>query len=213
MPFPLAVFLVYHCFNILMQSAQLMVLRACKLRVEHVQLFYGKPVAAVDMGSTRVVLGWFPMGSYIRQDPTQFASLPTPARVALILLGPVILLGVALSLLGPEETLHHFVTGFRQFVEGILHPQSVGYALFGKLHALYVQSPAAMAGVISAKGAAWALLPIGTAGAPVLKEIFSPDVRPREGVDGLISMGMMVYMLAILMWLGIFVVYAVNHWA
>ena len=116
-------------------------------------------------------------------------------------------------MLGPEAGLHHFVAGFRQTVEGVLHPQTVGYVLMEKLHALYRQSPVAMVGVICMKWVAWALLPIGFAGGPVLHQIFSPSLRPRENVEKFISLGMLAGFLATMVWVGIFVVYAVKHWA
>ena len=36
-------------------------------------------------------------------------------------------------------------------IEGVLRPQAVGYALLGKLHGLYQQSPMAVAGVVDVR--------------------------------------------------------------
>ncbi len=212
MPFPLAVYLIYFAVGLPSLAVQAVALLASKIRIEEVGIFYGEPLASWDLGNTRLKLSWIPFGCSTKHDINQFALLPTSARVGLILIPSVVLLGTALLLLGPEAGWHHFVTGFRQMIEGVLRPQAVGYALLGKLHGLYQQSPMAVAGVFSAKMAAWSLLPIAHVGGPVLLQIFSPTLRPREAVEKWVTMGMLMGFVISLVWMGIFLVYAVKHW-
>ena len=213
MPFPLVAYLLILAVGLGVVLLQVVVLLASKVRIEEFHFFYGQPLATFDLGSVQLKLGWIPMGFSLKYDNNQFALLPAVGRVALHLVSAVILLGLGFSLLGLEGGWHHFVTGFRQMVEGVLHPQTVGYVLMEKLHALYRQSPVAMVGVISMKWVAWSLLPIGYAAGPALHQIFSPSLRPRENVEKLVSLGMMVGFLATMVWVGIFAVYAVKHWA
>ncbi|RYD46965.1 MAG: hypothetical protein EOP83_28785 [Verrucomicrobiaceae bacterium] len=213
MPFPLAVYLLSFAVGLVAQLVQVVVLLASKVRIEEFRLFYGQALATYDLGRTQLHLGWIPLGCTTKYDIHQMASLPTIARVGLLLPPPVVMLGICLLLLGPEKGLHHLLTGFRQMVEGVYSPQAVGYVLIGKLHELYRQSPAEMVGVICAKWVAWSLLPIGNIGVAVLHQIFSPAVRPREGVERLASMAAMAGFLVSLIWMGIFLVYAVMHWS
>jgi hypothetical protein len=212
-PFPLAVYLIWFAVGVAALLVQVVALLASKVRIEKFHVFYGQPLATYDLGRTQLHLGWVPVGCFTTYDIHQFALLPTVARVGLLLVPSVILLGLGLLLLGPEAGWHHFVTGFRQMVEGVLHPQDVGYALIEKLHALYKQSPVEMTGVLCMKGVAWSLLPIGHVGGAVLHQIFSPSVRPREGVERVITMAMMAGFLATMVWIGIFLVFAAKHWA
>jgi hypothetical protein len=212
-PFPLAVCLICFSVGVVALLIQLVVLHAYKVRIEEFHFFYGESLATFDLGNLQLHIGWIPLGCYGKYDIHQFSLLPTIARVGHLLLPLVILLGLGMLLLGPEAGWHQFVTGFRQMVVGLLHPQDVGYALIGKLHALYKQSPVEMAGVLCMKGVAWSLLPIGNVGGAILHQIFSPSVRPREGIERVITMAMMVGFFATMVWIGIFLVYAVKHWA
>lgn len=212
-PFPLAVYLLSFAVGLVAQLVQVVVLLLSKVRIEEFRLFYGQALATYDLGRTQLHLGWIPLGCTTKYDVHQFALLPTIARVGLLLIAPVVMLGICFFLLGSEKGIHHLVTGFRQMVEGVYSPQTVGYALVGKLDALYRHSPAEMVGVICAKWVAWSLLPIGDVGARVLHQIFSPAVRPREGVEKALQMAMLVGFLTSLVWMGIFLVYAGMHWA
>lgn len=211
-PFPLAVYLLSFAVGLVAQLVQVVVLLASKVRIEEFRLFYGQSLATYDLGRTQLHLGWIPLGCTTKYDVHQFALLPTIARVGLLFPPPLVMLGICLVLLGPEKGLYHLLTGFRQMLEGIYSPIDVGYVLIGKLHALYRQSPAEMVGVICAKWVAWSLLPIGNIGGAVLHQIFSPAVRPREGVEKAVSMAMLAGFLTSVIWMGIFLVYAVMHW-
>jgi len=212
-PFPPAVYLIYLAVGLAGLLVQLVAIVASKVRIEEIQLFYGQALATYDLGRIQLHLGWIPLGCSAKYDIHQLAQLPTIVRVGIVLIPSVFLLGLGLLLLGPEQGWHHFVTGFRQTVEGILRPQAVGYPLVGKLHALYQQSPVTTTGVICAKWAAWSLMPVGHVGGLVLSHIFSPPLRRREKVDWVVSLAMLVGFLATVVWMGIFLVYAVKHWA
>jgi hypothetical protein len=211
-PFPVAVYSIWFSVGLAALLIQLVALHASKVRIEEFHFFYGRSLGKFDFGNLQLHVGWIPMGCFGKYDIHQFSLLPTVARVGLLLLPSVILLGLGLVLLGPEAGWHHFVTGFRQMVEAIPHPQAVGYVLVEKLHALYRQSPMAMVGVICMKWVAWSLLPIGHVMGPALMQIFSPALRPNERAEKLITMGMIIGFLMSLVWMGLFLVYAVTHW-
>src|SRR5207237_6295553 len=82
-------------------------------------------------------------------------------RLAISLSGAAALLCLAAPLLGPSSALDHFVSGFWQLPLGAVHPRTVAQDLIARLQPAFVASAPFTCGILSAKLAAFALLPLG----------------------------------------------------
>ena len=133
-------------------------LRLAAVRVRAFRLFAGGTLARVALGGVRFELGWVPMGTSVLYDVPAFWRRPAWTQVAVTLAGPLALLPCAAAVLGPSSAWHHFLAGFVQLPLGALHPLSTGWELIARLHDLPLAS---VTGVLAAKLAASAFLPLG----------------------------------------------------
>ena len=205
-----AVFIAFAVTSVA-QAVAWAVMVAYGIQIEEITIFRGKPLATFQWGNTRINLGWIPLGIHGRLGDEQYAALPARGRVTIQMLAPAMLIVIGLLLLGSEKGWHHFVTGFIQSVNGAVHPVAVGAVLVEKLHQVYQRSVTEASGVIAMKASSFALLPCGSSGLPILQGIFSPPSRPRRWVEGAAVIGALLMMLGLLIWAGIFCVYALKH--
>lgn len=136
------------------------VCRMAGVPVEEVKLFIGPRLAAFQMFGSTVVMGIIPAGGSLRFDVPAFEEKPPLLRLALLLLWPMVLLAGAFILLGHEQTIHHFTTGFSQLFAGVLHPLSTAQELIARLEAVHAASASAAAGVMLAKATTYMFFPL-----------------------------------------------------
>lgn len=141
-----------------------------------------------------VRLGVIPGGN-LDMDEERAAETSTARRIGLTTLIPIVHLAVGVAILGWDRGWSHFTEGFAQLVNGSLHPRTVGVGLLRAFDQVRSQSVTAAMGVLAAKQAALALLPIGgTWVTQFLRQLFySNKVRAIEfGIMLLALIGLLI---------------------
>ena len=156
-----------------------------QVRVSAFRLFAGASVVSVMWGGTAFELGWVPVGTSVLYDVPTFWLRPLWMRVAVMLAGPLALLPCAVGLLGPPVAWHQFLAGLGQLPLGAWHPLSVAPDLIARLHAEFLTSVPAAAGMLAAKLAALELLPLGgVATAQTILELVGHGDRDDDQIRG-----------------------------
>lgn len=210
MPFILAVFLASYAVYIAANLVVAFVFRLFKIGVEEVQLFYGKPLASFHAGGIEWKLGWIPLGLSVKFVEARFLALPRLGQAACYLAMPLPLIALGVALLGWEGSGHHLWTGFRQYLEGGIHPQKVAWVLVDKLRQLHEASTPRFIGVVAMKLATLQLLPFGVTA--ITQALWALLKRPDSETDpgwlhGIMIFGTMLNILCSLIWLVVFVAY------
>jgi hypothetical protein len=107
-----------------------------------------------------VRLGVIPGGN-LDMDDERAAETSAARRIGLTTLIPIVHLAVGVAILGWDRGWSHFTEGFGQLVNGLLHPRTVGVGLLQAFDQVRLKSVTDAVGVLGAKQAALALLPIG----------------------------------------------------
>lgn len=142
-----------------------------------------------------VRLGVIP-GGHLDMDEERAAETSATLRIGLITLIPIVHLAVGMALLGRESGWRHFIEGFAQLMNGLLHPRTAGVGLLQAFDQVRVQSVTAALGVLAAKQAALSLLPIGgTWVTQFLRQLlYSNKSRAVElGIVLLALIGLLIY--------------------
>jgi len=153
---------------------------ACKCSGTQVQEFKigtGSSVLSFQLFGVTTILCRYPIGSSIKFDIDQFLLKPKSIFILSQVSGMAALLLLSAALLRYDEAFYHFVSGFRQILEGAWSPTSQGVHLIRRFVAVSESSPSIFFGILAAKFAALDALPLGGAGA----KIFSELLLKREG--------------------------------
>ncbi|HKQ47722.1 MAG TPA: site-2 protease family protein [Phycisphaerae bacterium] len=149
----------------------------CGVRLEEIQLFYGRRLVTVVVHQVKVSVGWIPTGSFAKfrtrassaDELMPRSSIPTDtfddvhpiARAFIILSGPISLLVLACTLSPPRNVAAEAVETFGQFWEGARHPFVVGPELIGRALKFIGDSTVAIGlSTVAAKFAAINSIPI-----------------------------------------------------
>jgi hypothetical protein len=144
-----------------------------------VEFMYGPGAIKFQLFGTEVLIGSIPTGSGVASDVPQFRAQPLSWRLMAMLASPALLLAIAALLAGPMDAGHHFLTGFLEMPKGGLSPKSYAQDLLAQFHQVYLVSHVKVLGILSAKIAASALLPIlGPAFVQIIRQLFSDDESP-----------------------------------
>ena len=154
-------YLIWLCLCVLSSVAHGLGLRLAQVRVRACRLFAGGKLAGVSVGGIAFELGWVPVGTSVLYDVPTFWLRPVWMRVGVMLVGPLVLLLCAVSILGPQAAWHQFLAGFVQLPLGALHPLSTAQELISRLHSVYRPSVPSAVAILAVKLAALELLPLG----------------------------------------------------
>jgi hypothetical protein len=141
------------------------------------KIFYGKPLATVVWRRTSFILGWIPLGFYVKYNEEVFPYLPWRLRAANPLTGPVaVALGAGL-LLGFWNLWEQLGKSFGQILQAALHPIAVAVPLLERAHAAALPWTV-LTGLLWTRYVAFHCLPIpGLPGSAWWVEVFR---RPPE---------------------------------
>ena len=180
MIFIVTVFLIAHGLSFVHLCANWIGFRCTRTDVQTVNIFHGKTLASFPLLGTTFVIGCIPTGCGLKFDTEQFARLALPVRLAVFLLGPASLLVLSAAVLRYDAALHHFASGFSQFISGAMHPRTIAIELLTRLEAVFTSSFSTLVGVLAAKISAADLTPIGTcSGGRCVSELFSRYAERR----------------------------------
>lgn len=189
------------------------------------------PIRAVSVGFGPLIGKYgvlefrlLPLGGSVTLKNTQHEGLPTEraadafdqqprlVQVAIILAGPSMLIGMSM-LVGGVENWHAFLRGFGQFISATCSPLSTAQDLI-KSGSAYLESngPLAGWGILSAKFAAFNLLPLPTMnGGDALMALLQVEKWSEQWANRLKVIGMMALLgifssnlLALLVYFGVF---------
>lgn len=141
--------------------AQWLALRVLRVRVEELQIFYGKKLLTRNYGNLKIVIGCIPTGFSLTHDQEKFKSLTMAARLSVFMVIPMVSLLGAAAMLGIWPSLQQFLSGFRELLRGGVHPKTEGVRLIGCLFSHSGGELVPMIGLLATKWAALSLLPIG----------------------------------------------------
>jgi hypothetical protein len=150
------------------QGLQWLLFWLYKIKVDKIAIFYGKPLAVFHAGTVVIEIGWIPLGSYLKFDTEAFDATSIVGRTLILLSAPVLFILVGCALLGPQNGMHHYASGFYEAFNGALHPRTVATGLIGKLEAVSQVSIVAWWGIAAAKFAVMHSLPFGSLSAGML---------------------------------------------
>ena len=188
--------------------AQWIAFRLARVSVTSVSVFYGTPIARFQLHGTNLAVGYIPTGSSIAYDIPAFRSRALLSRLLVILSGPVALLLFAAVFLGLPRALGHFTSGFSQLVVGALNPRTTALGFITQLHGEFSASVPAASGIIAAKLAAFAFLPLGgMAAAEIIRQILGPYAE-QNAMTAFSTISAVVAILMAILWAAAIVSFA-----
>ena len=143
--FVLQAYVLWLGFCVLASAAHALALHLAQVPVRAFRLFAGASLTSVRLGGIALEFGWVPVGTSVLYDVPTLYLRPMWMRVGVTLVGPL-------------AAWHQFLAGFVQLPLGALHPLSVALELIARLHATFLTSVPAAAGILAAKLAAMELL-------------------------------------------------------
>jgi hypothetical protein len=146
-------------------------------QVKEFKIGTGSSVLSFQLLGVTINLCRYPIGSSITCDIDEFLLKPKSIFILVHVSAMAALLLLSAALLRYDEAFYHFVSGFRQILEGAWSPRSQGVHLIRRFVAVSESSPSVFFGILAAKFAALDALPLGGAGA----KIFSELLWKREG--------------------------------
>lgn len=186
--------------TIIFTIAQTAVLIVYGIKINSVQIGYGKPLKTIKMKSFDLVLGWIPGGS-VSHDVDQFNSRSLYVRWFIILVGPLsYLLSSALFLTFPISIIE-FVKGYSQFFNFIFHPLTFGQNLIHSMVLFFnTNSYFDSYGVLSAKMATINMLPIpSVAGGRIIMETLPISLKAKMAIHNT-SLVLMLLVFAVIIY-------------
>jgi len=157
----LKVYLGLILLMIVTTCAQWVTLRLLRVRVEELQIFYGRKLLTRKCGNLKIVIGCIPTGFSLTHDQERFKTITLAARLSVFLVIPVVSLLGAATVLGIGPSLQQFLTGFRELLNGGVHPKTEGVRLIGCLFSYSGGELVPLISLLATKWAALSLLPIG----------------------------------------------------
>jgi len=150
------------------------------IKIDSVQLGYGKSIGKLKLRSFDILFGWIPGGS-VNLNIDQFNQRSIYVRWFIIATGPLSVLLSSALFLSIEVSFSELVRAFSQIYNLTLYPSSYGQNLFTSLtkflsEANYFQ----VYGVLAAKVAAMNLLPFPTlAGGRIILEAIPLNIKTK----------------------------------
>ncbi|MFZ4765833.1 MAG: site-2 protease family protein [Roseimicrobium sp.] len=182
-------------------AAQWAALRFARVPVTSVSVFNGSPITTFTIFGTTITIGCIPTGSSVAFDIPVFRSRSLLTRLAVILSGPAALLVFAVVLLSLPQALSHFISGFFQLVVGAIHPRTTAIEFITRLHTVFSSSASTASGIIAAKLAALALLPLGGMAAAESVRQFLGSFGEHGVVTAFLTISALVAILLSILWL------------
>lgn len=175
------------------------------IKIESVQLFYGKTIFNFQTRVLNFEIGYLPTGGSVKYDVEDFNSRKLITRLLIVISGPIfVMLGAAL-ILTIQTSLYEFLKGFEQIIVGFISPIDEGAKLINSFmeyasNNLFINAVA----LLSTKIAAFNLLSIPSLnGGQFIIEIFHiKNIKPRVA---LFSIGIFMSLTLIVVWLFSFV--------
>lgn len=200
-------FSVFYLSTIIFTMAQTAVLIVFGIKINSVQIGYGKPLKTIKIKSFDLIFSWIPGGS-VSHDIEQFNSRSLYVRWLIILVGPLsILLSSALILTFPISIIE-FVKGYSQLFNLVFHPSTYGQQLINSMVIFFnTHSYFDSYGVLSAKIATSNMLPIPMmAGGRIIMEALPLSMKAKMAIQNtfLIIMLLVMAVIAYALYLYIF---------
>ena len=177
MIFLLIIIPVASFLNIVGSLAHWIAFKCSGIQVQEFKIGTGSSVLSFQLFGVKTILCRYPVGSSITFDVDRFLLKPKSIFILSPVSGMAALLLLSAALLRYDEAFYHFVSGFRQILEGAWSPTSQGVHLIRRFVAVSESSPSIFLGILAAKFAALDALPLGGSGA----KIFSELLLKREG--------------------------------
>ena len=115
--------------TIVFTFAQTAALIVYGIKINSVQIGYGKPLKTIKMKSFDFIFSWIPGGS-VSFDLEQFDKRSLIVRWIVILIGPIAIFFSSAIFLTFQISADEFVKGYSQLFNLIFHPGSYGQQLF-----------------------------------------------------------------------------------
>ena len=188
--------------TILVSVSNIEMVFACWLggvKVDGIALFYGKPVFTFKSRFGPILIGYIPMGGYVRLDMDEFPKKSRTIRCLVNLAGPVAVFITSLICLGFLHTLASLASAYSQFAGIIFSPMSFGKGLIGGYLTHAQTDPIAGYGILAAKNVAISFLPLPTlAGGRLLIELTEKRDESRLGklistVGSIFAFGVLIF--------------------
>lgn len=181
--------------TIIFTIAQTAVLILYGIKINSVQIGYGKPLKTIKMKSFDLIFSWIPGGA-VSHDIEQFNSRSLYVRWLIILVGPLsFLLSSALFLTFPISIIE-FVKGYSQLFNLIFHPSSYGQNLIHSMVLFFnTNSYFDSFGVLSAKMATFNMLPVPfVAGGRIIMEALPISIKAKMAIHNSFLIVMLLVM-------------------
>jgi hypothetical protein len=177
MPFLLIIIPAALILNIVGSLAYWIAFKCSGIPVKEFKIGAGSSVISFQLMGVTINLCRYPIGSSITCDSDQFLMKPKSVFILVQVSGMAALLLLSAALLRYDEAFYHFVSGFRQILEGAWSPRSQGVHLIRRFVSVSESSTSIFFGILAAKYAAFDALPLSGAGA----KFFSELLLKREG--------------------------------
>lgn len=171
------------------------------IRINKVQLFYGKEIARLNLGFVPLVIGWIPTGGSVSYDVENFRELLLLKRLTIHLSGPVFVLIAAVILSNFNIATSSFLEGFKQIITGTFSPLEKGsYFLTHYFQLLSMESYSISFAIFASKITSFNLLPLPSlTGGNTILEVFAPYIN-RKIIFSLKQIGYLLCLIFISIW-------------
>ena len=130
------------------------------VKLENVQIFYGKPVFIIPTRFAPVCIGYIPAGGGVTFDMDDFPKKPRSTRCLIAIAGPIAVFLSSLICLGPAHCWLSFVSTYSQLIPIAISPLSDGKELISHFLLNAQLAPVTGYGILAAKISALHFIPI-----------------------------------------------------
>lgn len=172
--------------------------RLAGIRIKTVQIgSFGRPFQW-KLKSLIIKFGWLPLHSSVEVDIPGYRAKPLWMRISLQFCAPLLMFGLACTVLGISGGWHHVLTAWWQWPRGAFEPMAVAVPLVGQWYSILSVSQIQAAAILMAKIAAFDVSPVGGAFNRAGMQWLCTDDSERQAFTiftGLMVAGLLMYIL------------------
>lgn len=174
-----------------------------EIKIDTIQIFYGKAIYKYQNNSIKIVLGYLPFGGSISfVDQEYFSKMNVIKKIFVDLSGPMAILLSAAIIITISNSMVECVKGFEQIITGSFAPIELGTKRIKEFNNLIIRKDLLYYyAILCTKIAAFHLLPIPPLnGGRIILDLF-PYLRSEKRKIIAFNFGFLITMCLIIIWL------------